>query len=51
MMTFRQVSTGSEYRYYLRQVAVGDGRRPRGEKNLDQAQEEAGARPGCGWAR
>ncbi len=45
MMTFKQVSTGSAYRYYLRQVAVGDGRRPRG-KNLDQAQEEAGVPPG-----
>ncbi|MFF3060378.1 relaxase domain-containing protein [Streptomyces sp. NPDC057909] len=45
MMTFKQVSTGSAYRYYLRQVAVGDGRRPRG-KNLDQAEEEAGVPPG-----
>ncbi|MEW2491874.1 relaxase domain-containing protein [Streptomyces sp. NPDC048411] len=44
-MTFKQVSKGAAYRYYLRQVAVGDGRRPRG-KNLDQAQEEAGVPPG-----
>ncbi|MGW3658792.1 relaxase domain-containing protein [Streptomyces sp. NPDC005151] len=44
------MSTGSAYRYYLRQVAVGDGRRPRG-KGLDQAQEEAGVPPGVWMGR
>ncbi|MFE4959092.1 relaxase domain-containing protein [Streptomyces sp. NPDC056653] len=29
-MTFKQVSKGSAYKYYGRQVVVGDGRRPRG---------------------
>ncbi|WP_326793948.1 relaxase domain-containing protein (plasmid) [Streptomyces sp. NBC_00841] len=45
MMTFKQVSKGSAYKYYGRQVAVGDGHRPRG-KSLEQAQEDAGVPPG-----
>jgi conjugative relaxase-like TrwC/TraI family protein len=49
-MTFKQVSPGSAYRYYVRQVAVGDGRRRR-RKTLDQAQGEAGVPPGVWMGR
>lgn len=50
MMTFKQVSKGFAYKYYGRQVAVGDGRRPWG-KSLEQAQEEAGLPPGVWMGR
>ena len=49
-MTFKQVSTGAAYRYYGRQVAVGDGRRGRSE-SLDQAQAGAGVPPGVWMGR
>ncbi|MCX4538439.1 relaxase domain-containing protein (plasmid) [Streptomyces sp. NBC_00841] len=41
---------GSAYKYYGRQVAVGDGRRPWG-KSLEQAQEDAGVPPGVWMGR
>ncbi|MGW5276905.1 MobF family relaxase [Streptomyces sp. NPDC004044] len=45
MVTFKQVSKGSAYKYYGREVVVGDGRRRRG-KSLEEAQEDAGVPPG-----
>ncbi|MGW9132914.1 MobF family relaxase [Streptomyces sp. NPDC055681] len=50
MVTFKQVSKGSAYKYYRREVVVGDGRRPRG-KSLEEAQEEAGVPPGVWMGR
>ncbi len=50
MMTCKQVSKGSAYKYYGRQVVVGDGRRARG-KSLEQAQEEAGVPSGVWMSR
>ncbi|WP_327425477.1 relaxase domain-containing protein (plasmid) [Streptomyces sp. NBC_01527] len=50
MMTCKQVSKGSAYKYYGRQVVVGDGRRPRG-KSLEEAQAEAGVPPGVWMGR
>ncbi|MET8536821.1 relaxase domain-containing protein [Streptomyces sp. NPDC005065] len=49
-MTFKQVGKGSAYKYYGRQVVVGDGRRPRG-RSLEQAQEETGVPPGVWMGR
>jgi hypothetical protein len=45
MMTFKQVSKGAGYRYYTREAAVGDGRKPRGSK-LEEEQDEVGVPPG-----
>jgi conjugative relaxase-like TrwC/TraI family protein len=45
MMSIAKVSPGSAYRYYLRKVAVGDGRRKRGVP-LAAAQEQAGVLAG-----
>ncbi|MGW6100805.1 MobF family relaxase, partial [Streptomyces sp. NPDC055157] len=50
MVTFKQVSKGSAYKYYGREVVVGDGRRPRG-RSLEEAQEEAGVPPGVWMGR
>ncbi|MET8417693.1 hypothetical protein ACWD7C_42550 [Streptomyces sp. NPDC005134] len=50
MVTFKQVSKGSAYKYYGREVVVGDGRRRRG-KSLEEAQEEAGVPPGVWMGR
>ncbi|MDX3772360.1 MULTISPECIES: MobF family relaxase [unclassified Streptomyces] len=50
MVTCKQVSKGSAYKYYGREVVVGDGRRPRG-KSLEEAQEEAGVPPGVWMGR
>ncbi len=45
MMDFELITAGQMYRYYLRQVVVGDGRRP-ARTPLVQAQEEAGVPAG-----
>ncbi|MET8421041.1 MobF family relaxase [Streptomyces sp. NPDC005134] len=50
MVTCKQVSKGSAYKYYGREVVVGDGRRPR-RKSLEEAQEEAGVPPGVWMGR
>ncbi|MGW2331634.1 MobF family relaxase [Streptomyces sp. NPDC001700] len=41
MMDIAKITAGQMYRYYLRQVVVGDGRRP-AHRPLRTAQEEAG---------
>ncbi|WP_406373653.1 hypothetical protein OH781_39515 [Streptomyces sp. NBC_01550] len=46
MVTFKQAGKGSAYKYYGRQVGVGDGPRPQG-KSL----EEAGVPPGVWMVR
>ncbi|MFJ9472522.1 MobF family relaxase [Streptomyces caniferus] len=45
MMDIALITRGQMYRYYLRQVVVGDGRRPP-RKPLRKAQEEAGVPAG-----
>ncbi|MFI1293333.1 MobF family relaxase [Streptomyces sp. NPDC020792] len=45
MMDIALITAGQMYRYYLRQVVVGDGRRP-ARTPLVQAQEEAGVPAG-----
>ncbi|WP_158795097.1 MobF family relaxase [Streptomyces sp. NRRL S-337] len=45
MMDIAKITAGQMYRYYLRQVVVGDGRRP-ARKPLATAQQEAGAPAG-----
>ncbi|MDJ0384968.1 MobF family relaxase [Streptomyces sp. G-G2] len=45
MMDIAIIRAGQMYRYYLRQVVVGDGRRP-ARTPLRKAQEEAGVPPG-----
>ncbi|MFJ8696861.1 relaxase domain-containing protein [Streptomyces roseolilacinus] len=47
MMDIALITAGQMYRYYLRQVVVGDGRRP-ARTPLDRAQEEVGV-PAGGW--
>ncbi|MFJ9634864.1 MobF family relaxase [Streptomyces sp. NPDC101175] len=44
-MDIAPITAGQMYRYYLRQVLVGDGRRP-GRKSLRKAQQDAGVPPG-----
>ncbi|MET8534759.1 MobF family relaxase [Streptomyces sp. NPDC005065] len=46
MMTIKRISPGSAYRYYLRQVVVGDGQRKGRNKSLSDAQDEAGVPAG-----
>lgn len=50
MVDIKEISAGQMYRYYLRQVVVGDGRRP-GRSPLRAAQEEAGVPPGIWMGR
>lgn len=50
MISVAKVQPGNAYRYYMRGVAVGDGRRPAG-KPLKDAQEEAGLPPGVWMGR
>lgn len=45
MMDIALITAGQMYRYYLRQVLVGDGRRP-SRKSLRQAQQDAGVPAG-----
>jgi conjugative relaxase-like TrwC/TraI family protein len=45
MMDIALITAGQMYRYYLRQVLVGDARRP-GRKSLEKAQQDAGVPPG-----
>ncbi|WP_406429215.1 hypothetical protein [Streptomyces sp. NBC_00147] len=45
MISVAKVRPGNVWRYYLRGVAVGDGRRPT-RKPLAKAQDEAGLPPG-----
>jgi conjugative relaxase-like TrwC/TraI family protein len=44
-MDIALITAGQMYRYYLRQVLVGDGRRP-ARKALKKAQQDAGVPPG-----
>ncbi|MFJ9588745.1 hypothetical protein [Streptomyces acidicola] len=47
MMDIALITRGQMHRYYLRQVLVGDGRRP-GRKPLKKAQQDAGV-PARRW--
>ncbi|MFI6730229.1 relaxase domain-containing protein [Streptomyces atratus] len=49
MMDIALITAGQMYRYYMRQVLVGDGRRP-ARKPLKRAQQDAGVPAGC-WMR
>ncbi|WP_406307212.1 relaxase domain-containing protein [Streptomyces sp. NBC_00885] len=50
MLSLKKIGPGNAWRYYVRGVMVGDGRRP-ARKPLKAAQEEAGVPPGVWMGR